>query len=290
MSTQYNQIQVPYGLIRRNTISLLERENIRTTILPYIKDARILDLACGSGHYTYPFLAWGAASVVGVDISSSMLDAARRSCPADVTLLESPPSPPTTPGTEKDHERKKTVAFVEADVGQHPGGVLFGTGGGFDVVFGAWLLNYAPHRAALTDFYKTIARNLRDGGVFLSITVPPTPSPRDSIATIRALRPWERGAQGGLLYECLGDVDDGVASRMHGRTVLGDFEFDFWWLVQGCYESCAREGGLGGELTWGKTDAGGWLERGEWEGGASREEMETYEVFPGYGVLMIKKS
>ncbi|MDI1487526.1 MAG: hypothetical protein OHK93_006796 [Ramalina farinacea] len=119
MSTQYNNFQAPYDLIRRNTISLLERENIRTTVLPHIKDARILDLACGTGFYSYAFLSWGAASVVGVDISSGMLDAARRACPADVTLLDAPssPSPPSAPEKQK---RKKTVTFIEADISSHP--------------------------------------------------------------------------------------------------------------------------------------------------------------------------
>ena len=93
------------------------------------------------------------------------------------------------------------------------------------------------------------------------------------------------------MYEALHDVDEegGILFRLHGETSAGKLEFDDWWLVQRAYEECARAGGLGGELVWGKTEAGGWLAEGKWEGGATREEMESYEVFPGYGVLMVRK-
>jgi len=42
-----------------------------------LKDSRILDVGCGSGQYTVSFALSGAREVVGVDISSAMLEMAR---------------------------------------------------------------------------------------------------------------------------------------------------------------------------------------------------------------------
>ena len=78
MSTQYDNIQAPYDYIRTKTIAFIEHENVHTTIVPYIKDARVLELACGSGFYAFDILKWGASSVVGVDISHNMVEEARR--------------------------------------------------------------------------------------------------------------------------------------------------------------------------------------------------------------------
>jgi ubiquinone/menaquinone biosynthesis C-methylase UbiE len=75
---QYDTIQGPYDYIRGASIALIERENVRETVETFIEKARILELACGSGFYTYSFLEWGASSVLGVDISSVMIDEARR--------------------------------------------------------------------------------------------------------------------------------------------------------------------------------------------------------------------
>ncbi|ELR09393.1 hypothetical protein GMDG_03957 [Pseudogymnoascus destructans 20631-21] len=76
-SLQYDPIQAPYDYIRTSTIALIEHDNVRTTLTPFIPNARVLELACGSGFYTYDLLKWGARSVVGVDISAVMMDKAR---------------------------------------------------------------------------------------------------------------------------------------------------------------------------------------------------------------------
>jgi ubiquinone/menaquinone biosynthesis C-methylase UbiE len=70
MSTQYDAIQAPYDEIRKSSIALIERANVREAVAPFIKDARVLDLACRTGFYSHHFLKWEASKVVGVDISS----------------------------------------------------------------------------------------------------------------------------------------------------------------------------------------------------------------------------
>ena len=59
-STQYNAVQAPYDEVRKGSISIIERVNIRSIVLPFIKDANVLDLACGSGSYSHAFVEWGA--------------------------------------------------------------------------------------------------------------------------------------------------------------------------------------------------------------------------------------
>ena len=44
----------------------------------------------------------------------------------------------------------------------------------FDICFGAWLVDHATSRSTLVDMFKTVAMNLRDGGVFVSVNSPAT--------------------------------------------------------------------------------------------------------------------
>lgn len=48
------------------------------SLLPDLKDKRILDLGCGFGEHCKMFVEDGAASVVGIDISEKMLEVAKR--------------------------------------------------------------------------------------------------------------------------------------------------------------------------------------------------------------------
>lgn len=44
----------------------------------------------------------------------------------------------------------------------------------FDIVLGVWLLNYASSANGITRIYRSIAANLKDGGVFVGLTPCPT--------------------------------------------------------------------------------------------------------------------
>ncbi|KAL9627478.1 MAG: hypothetical protein Q9204_006537 [Flavoplaca sp. TL-2023a] len=273
MSTQYNSIQGPYDYIRKKSIALIEHENIRTALAPYITNARVLELACGSGFYTYDFLRWGATSVLGVDISPVMIEQARLSGSSPVGTT------PTSVLTDG-----KSVDFLLADCTKpekYPGAP-------FEVVFGAWLLNYAPDRKTLVEMFRNIAINLKEGGVFVSITVPPTENPLESMNAELKVRPPPEGS-GGLYYWLNEFVEDGMYFHVKGHTPVGDVDFDCYHLKKSVYEEAAREADLKGELRWGKTEVPErWL-RGEGEGGASLEELRSYGDVTNYGVLVVKK-
>ncbi|KAL8669839.1 MAG: hypothetical protein Q9168_005591 [Polycauliona sp. 1 TL-2023] len=273
MSTQYNSIQAPYDYIRKKSIAFIEHENIHTTLAPYITNARVLELACGSGFYTYDFLAWGATSVLGVDISPVMISQAQSSGSSPVG---------TSPASVLTNGKK--VDFLLADCTKAEAYA----GGPFDIVFGAWSLNYAPDRKVLVEMFRNIAINLKDGGRFVSITVPPAEKPMDSINAELKVRPPPEGS-GGLYYWVHGDVDDGVYFHVKGHTPVGDVDFDCYHLRQSVYEEAAREAGLSGELKWGKTEVPERYLRGKGEGEASLEELRSYGDVTNYGILVVEK-
>ncbi|KAK0101935.1 hypothetical protein ONS95_001256 [Cadophora gregata] len=257
---QYDAIQGPYDYIRTASIALIERENVSDAVAPFIKDAQVLELACGSGFYTYSFLSWGAQSILGVDISSVMISSALQPSQAD------------------------KVSFIQADCSipaAYPGGP-------FDIVFGAWLLNYAPDRASLVNMFRNVALNLKDGGRFVSITVPPSSNPIDSMNAEKDARPLPAGS-GYLFYEHLEDVEDGIYFNVHGETPVGDFDFKCYHLKKEVYEEAAREAGLKGALEWSVTKVPERYFEGKGEGGASMEELETYKTIPNYGLMIITK-
>jgi SAM-dependent methyltransferase len=257
---QYDTIQGPYDYIRTASIAFIERENVQEAITPFISNARVLELACGTGFYTYSFLEWGASFVLGVDISSAMLNENRRI------------------------GERKEVSFIQADC-SIPKAY---DGGPFDIVFGAWLLNYAPDRAGLVNMFRNIALNLKDGGRFVSITVPPSSNPIDSMNAEREARPLPAGS-GYLIYDYLRGVEDGIYFRVYGDTPVGECSFECYHLKKELYEEAAREAGLKGKLEWGVTKVPERYLKGEGPGGASLEELESYETIPNYGVLVIVK-
>lgn len=268
MSTQYDTIQGPYDHIRKNSISIIERENVHSTIAPFIADARVLELVCGSGFYTYPLLEWGASAVVGVDISPVMIEAARRVGRATGA----------TGG-------QKSVDFILADCAKP---TLY-PGGPFDLVIAAWLLDRAPDRKGLVDMFRNVALNLKDGGHFVSVTCPPAMDPTASVEAVFKARP-PPGGSGGLVMRKTHDVKDGIYFHCHADTVVGDVNFDGWHLRRDVYEGAAREAGLKGKLTWGVTSVSDrWLKGGAVEGGASLEELKSYVSVPDYGLLVIAK-
>lgn len=261
MTTQYDKIQRPYDEIRKTSIAIIERENVHRAVAPFVKGARVLDLACGSGFYSLEFLYWGASHVVGVDIASGMLAEAHTLSNAagiatQITLLQADCTEP--------------VAYAA---------------GPFDLVFGAWLLNYAPSKTVLTAMFRNIALNLKDGGRFVGVTPPPSDDPVASYAAENKVRPQGSGL---LIPQPTGEVEDGITCHDHADTEQGPVDFDFYHLKPGIYKASARDGGLKGSFEWRLTTVpDGFLD--DRPGGASIEEIESYKEVPNYGILIIQK-
>ena len=263
MSTQYDTIQVPYDEMRTSSIVSIEQAQVQSAISPFIKDAKVLDLACESAFYSYDFLKWGARKVVGVDISSEMIQQAQ--------------------AIASSHLRPDSghIEFLVADCSKP---VVY-DGGLFNVVVGAWLLNYAATKDDLVDMFRNVALNLKDGGQFVAVCPPGTQDPAAFYKAERSQRP-----QGscGLMCEITGDVQDGISVHVSCRTKTGDVHFDCFHLTKDVYEAAAREAGVFEEINWSETTVpDDFLNKDTSD--ATLEELQSYRVTPRYGILMTKK-
>lgn len=218
MSTQYDSIGTSYDEMRKLPIANLQDHNVQEAVIPYIKGAKVLDLACGTGYYSNAFLEWRALKAVGVDISSAMVDAAMASSVLDRLSFEVADC-----SIPKKYE-----------------------GGPFDLVFGAWLLNYAPSGTEMASMFRNADVNLKGGGHFVGITPHPTQDPRGHVEKALAVKPLRYG---GVSVTITGDVEGGVATHLETMTDP-KVEFDAYHLQKSVYEIAARAGGLQGALTW----------------------------------------
>jgi SAM-dependent methyltransferase len=267
-SKQYNSQQAPYDELRKTSIAIIERVNIRSIVLPLIQDANVLDLACGSGFYSHAFLRWGASRVVGVDISSAMLNEARIS----------------------GQNNSKKLDLIEADCSKPE----VYEGGPFDIVFGAWLLNYASTGKEMTEFWRNIYLNLKPGGHFVGVTPPPTNDPAGQIEAECRIRPLPR-ASGGLYSTVTRHIEEGVDFHLHSETPAGDLDFDTYHLRKDVWIKAAREAGFEAQIHWNVTDVpSDFMENPgkygeEKNGGASAEELATYAKVSHYGLIHVRK-
>jgi toxoflavin synthase len=138
IAEQYQQARAQSGRSHIETDSVLK-------LIGDVKGKRVLDVACGEGHFTRLLRRAGAAEVVGVDISERMIDLAR----------EQEARQPL--GIEYRVEDANTVAG-QAD---------------FDLVVGVWLLVYAQTRAELVQMCRGLASRLSSGGRFVTVVSNP---------------------------------------------------------------------------------------------------------------------
>jgi toxoflavin synthase len=145
MSAQYDDIGDQYLRFKESAPLVRAEQNLLVAMLGDLTGLRVLDLACGHGHYTRLCHALGALQVTGVDVSPVMVELAEAA---------TPPS-------------GGAVTFACHDAGDLP--VI----GAFDVVTAVWLLNYAESRRQLRDMLAGAHRNLRPGGRLVTITLHP---------------------------------------------------------------------------------------------------------------------
>ena len=107
-----------------------------------IKGLKVLDLACGSGHYTRKLKDMGASDAVGVDISEEMIKDARR--------------------IELDQPLGIHYYIDDASKFVHDHE--------FDLVTAQYLFCYADSERKLLDFCENINKNTKPGGKFVSVT------------------------------------------------------------------------------------------------------------------------
>ena len=149
MSTQYDQLSQLYDELNHLPGQVILPQNIHAA-LGNISSYDVLDLACGTGFYSNLLIDWGAARVLGIDISPEMIREAKTKLHPD------------------------RAGRIEYRVGDCTAPELLQSLGitddrQFDLVHGAWLLNYAAMADELTSMWHNIASNLKPGGRFVGI-------------------------------------------------------------------------------------------------------------------------
>jgi SAM-dependent methyltransferase len=126
--------------------------------------ARVLDIGCGEGYCARMLRHRGAREVVGIDVSGSMVDAARRqeaSCPLGIRY------------------ERGDATFLPAFADGH-----------FDIVLAVFMLNYL-RMAAMTACMQEIRRVLGPSGRFVFVVPHPA-------------LPWLRGPEPPLYFDVAG--------------------------------------------------------------------------------------
>ena len=133
IAEQYKEItELPYRLIEECTYF---------NLLGDLTGKSILDLACGEGLYSRKFLHKGTEKLVGVDISTKMIELAK----------------------QQESQKQEGIEYIVGDA------MELGKIGSFDLVVASYLLNYAQTKEELLKMCQTIYANLKSGGRFVSI-------------------------------------------------------------------------------------------------------------------------
>lgn len=139
MSLQYNKIGGHYNALKKLPLGIVQTASTLAHI-GNIEGQDVLDLACGTGHYSRKAVERGARRVVGLDISSAMIEAARRELGDDHRL-----------------EFRVADCCQPLDVGM------------FDIVFAMWFLNYAANSKEQLAMWQNMFAHVKPGGRCIGI-------------------------------------------------------------------------------------------------------------------------
>ncbi|MDE3118844.1 MAG: class I SAM-dependent methyltransferase [Nitrospirota bacterium] len=146
MSAQYDAIGARYAGWKETPIpTYTEVPTVKRLLSGTIEGRSVLDLACGTGYYSRLFKQWGASKVVGVDVSDTMVAAAR----------------------EAEARDRLGIEYRVADAAMLP------RLGSFDLATATYLLHYAETSEAMGLMCRNIAANLKPGGLLLALLPEP---------------------------------------------------------------------------------------------------------------------
>lgn len=196
----YQQARTQPGRLQIETYAALQ-------LIGDVKGKRVLDVACGEGHFTRTLRNAGAAEVVGVDISERMIDLAR----------EQEARQPL--GIEYRVEDAKTMTG-QAD---------------FDLVVAIWLLVYAQTRAELAQMCGGLASRLRSGGRFVTVVGNPALYSFDPLPDYRKY---------GFKLSLADHVFEGAPTKWTLLLKDSTLEIDNYYMPIAAYESAFAETGF----------------------------------------------
>jgi len=290
MANQYDEIGLAYESMKQLPATVLERltfQSVMTPLLAGREGVKILDLACGTGYYTRLLRGWGGesvASILGIDLSAVMIDAARGKEGVAASSSSSPAG----------NESLAKLTFLVGDCTQPLDNLPDGP---FDVVTGAWLLNYASSRSEMTAMWRNISHNLQSTtGVFVGIT----PYPASDLSAFAAsFSPNSNPAAGhdrekygvSVTYTSALPSGEGYATKITADTSPKEIVFENFHLSREVYEASAREGGMLGEVSWIEPKVPPATEEESWTlYGVERAWWDEYSTRTHFGIMVVRKS
>jgi toxoflavin synthase len=211
MSTNYNDIAEQYKRSKDVSWRYHIEQYSLCQLLGDISGLSLLDLACGEGHYTRLLRVLGASRVVGVDISSKMIELAET--------------------TERDHPLGIEYLVADAQTIRFPEP--------FDVVMAAYLLNYARSHEELLAMCNAISRNLRAGGRFVAINN----NPSQHVSNFEATRKY------GFIKNARGEIRNGTPIRYTFFMDDETFDLENYHLDVAVHAAALTEAGFS-DIQW----------------------------------------
>lgn len=173
---------------------------------------KVLDAACGEGHYTRLIRRAGASEVIGLDISARMIELARaeeRQTPLGIGYL---------------------VEDAATIVPQHD----------FDLVVAVWLFVYARDRGQLLRMCQGLASRLRPGGRLISLIGNPELGAQSAVPDYREF---------GFEMRLPKPLIEGAPVRCTLYTDGGDLEIENYYMPIEAYEQAFAAAGFRGFAT-----------------------------------------
>jgi toxoflavin synthase len=205
MGTNYDQIATGY---RAAKLHPWRRHIERYTLVRLIGDLQgksLIDLACGEGYYARDWRMLGASPVLGVDLSAGMIALARG-------------------------EEERDPLGIEYRVGDVR---LLAVPKQYDVVFAAYLLNYARTAEDLIAMCRAVSRCLKPGGLFLTVNNNPKDPPGN-------FGPRDYG----YAKKLVGELVDGAPVIWRFFLPQGDIEVENYYLSVETMEAAFDAAGL----------------------------------------------
>lgn len=206
MGTDYDLIAEQYKRSKESPWRTYIESYTMLELLGDVRGKSILDLACGEGYYSRILKSLGARRVVGVDLSSKMIDLARAS-------------------------ERESAAGIEYVVGD---AITFTPDEPFDIVTAAYLLNYADTQEKLLAMCRTVSRSLRPGGRFVTFNNNPAQAPHRFAATRKY----------GFIKSANEPLTAGAPITYTVFQEDGSFSFDNYYLSLDTHDQALADAGL----------------------------------------------
>ncbi len=204
MKDQYQTISNQYSHARKDDVTIFLETPTVQSLLGDISGASAIDYACGTGHCSRLLKNLGAKTVLGVDLSPAMIEAARR------------------------EEQENSLGIVY-EVGDAATMAVFGS---FDVATAVFLFNYAEDEQTLGRMVKSVAANLIPGGRLIAVV----PNP-DFVNGREDLLPY------GYSLEEIGKGPRSLSVRM-SFVVGEKFSIEFTQWSRRAYEDALEQTGF----------------------------------------------